>query len=136
MEFLALAAALQLTVYAEGRLHATGSDAQSVLDLIPGRRQRLQQVLKDHHFLLQCIDNSIFRGAPLPFKVPSHVENNKKQKDDKGRLGVNWTKDEWGNWMADRIAALDVASIQRQGIQFHLIKVPARDVYANLLYAG
>ena len=66
--------------------------------------------------------------------MPSHVENDKRLKDAQGRLGVYWTKDEWGNWIADRVAALDVASLQRQGIKFHLIKVPARDIYANLLY--
>ena len=55
MEFLALAASLKVTVLSEGRLQATGSDAQSVLDLLPGRRQRLQQVMKDHHFLRTAI---------------------------------------------------------------------------------
>jgi len=64
MEFIALAASLQATVLSGGRLHATGSDAQAVLNLIPGRRQRLQQVMKDHHFLLQCIDSRIFEQAP------------------------------------------------------------------------
>ena len=34
MEYLALVGALQATVYSEGRLHATGSDAESVLDLM------------------------------------------------------------------------------------------------------
>ena len=50
MEFLTLAASLQATVQTDGSLHATGSDAQSVLDLIPNRRRRLQHVMKDHHF--------------------------------------------------------------------------------------
>ena len=116
MEFLALAASLQVTVLSKGRLHATGSDAKSVLDLIPGRRQRLQQVFKDHHFLLQCIDNSLYRGAPMPYKVPSHVEKDKTKKDAQGRLGVNWTNDEWGNWIADRVAAKDTKALQLQGI--------------------
>jgi hypothetical protein len=57
MEFLALAGALQMTVFNLDRLRATASDAQGVLKLLPNRRHHLQQVLKDHHFLLQCIDN-------------------------------------------------------------------------------
>ena len=125
MEFLALAASLQVTVLSEGRLHATGSDAKSVLDLIPGRRQRLQQVFKDHHFLLQCIDNSLYRGAPMPYKVPSHVEKDKTKKDAQGRLGVNWTNDEWGNWIADRVAAKDTKALQLQGIKYVIMTVPA-----------
>ena len=136
MEFLALAASLQATVLADGKLHATGSDAKSVLDLIPGRRQRLQHVMKDHHYLLQSIDNSLFRGAPMPYKVPSHVERHKPLKDAHGRLGVNWTKDEWGNWLADRVAADDTASLRRQGIRYHILTVPARDIYAHLMFPG
>ena len=136
MEFLALAASLQVTVLSEGRLHATGSDAQSVLDLLPGRRQRLQQVMKDHHFLLQCIDNSLYRGVPMPYKVPSHAEKHKPQKDSQGRLGVNWTNDEWGNWIADRVADNDVEALQRQGIRYVLQTVPAKKVYDQLLFSG
>ena len=70
MEYLALAGALQATTLLDGRLHATGSDARSVLDLLSGRRQRLQAVMKDHHYLLQCVDNSLHKGAPTPFPCP------------------------------------------------------------------
>ena len=136
MEFLALAASLQATVLADGTLHATGSDAKAVLDLIPKRRGRLQHVMRDHHFLLQCLDNSLFRGAPVPFKVPSHVEREKKQKDANGRLGLGWTQDEWGNWIADRIAAYDLAELRKQGIAYHVIRVTARQVYSTLMYNG
>ena len=72
MEFLALAGALQMTVFNLDKLHATASDAQGVLKLLSHRRHHLQQVLKDHHFLLQCIDNSLFKGAPMPYHVRVH----------------------------------------------------------------
>ena len=136
MEFIALAASLQATVFSGGRLHATGSDAQAVLKLIPGRKQRLQQVMKDHHFLLQCIDNYLFQGAPIPFKVPSHAERDKKQRDNQGRLGVGWTKDEWGNWIADRIAAQDLSAIRREGIRLQMLTVSVTTVYNELRTAG
>ena len=73
MEFLALAGALQMTVFNLDRLHSTASDAKGVLELLPNRRQHLQKILHDHHFLLQCIDNSLFRGAPMPYHVRRHA---------------------------------------------------------------
>ena len=93
MELSALAASLRATVLADGTLHATGSDAKSVLDLIPSRGRRLQNVMKDHYFLLQCLANSLYRGATLPYKVPSHAERDKKQKNAQGRLDVGWTQE-------------------------------------------
>ena len=92
--------------------------------------------MKDHHYLLQSIDNSLFHGAPMPYKVPIHVERHKPLKDAHGCLGVNWTKDEWGNWLADRVAADDTASLRRQGIRYHILTVPARDIYAHLMFPG
>jgi hypothetical protein len=136
MEYLALAGALQATVLTEGRLHATGSDAKSVLDLLTGRRQRLQAVTKDHHYLLQCVDNSLHKGAPLPFHVRSHVERRKPARDRNGRLGATWSNHEWGNWIADRVAANDTAGITQQGIRYHMIAIPAGDMYAKLVYHG
>ena len=72
--------------------------------------------MKDHHFLLQCLDNSLFRGAPVPYKVPSHFERDERQKDAQGRIGDGWTQDEWGNRIADRVAAYDFEVLRKQGI--------------------
>ena len=134
MEYLALAGALQATVASEGRLHATGSDAKSVLDVLTGRRQRLQAVTKDHHFLLQCVDHYLYKGASPPFHIRSHVERRKPAKHPNGQLGATWTNHEWGNWIADRIAAQDISGIVKQGIKFHMITVKAKDLYSQLPY--
>ena len=64
-----------MTVFNLDKLHATASDAQGAIRLLPHRCHHLQQVLKDHHFLLQCIDNSLFKGAPMPYHVRGHAEN-------------------------------------------------------------
>ena len=64
------------------------------------------------------------------------MSRTKKDKDAQGRLGLRWTKDEWGNWLADRFAAHDLMSIQRQGIRYHMLKVPAKDIYGHLGYQG
>ena len=69
-------------------------------------------------------------------KVPSHVESKKKKKDARGRLGVDWTKDEWGNWIADRVATHDLEALKCQGIRCHMLKVPAKSIYSKLLYSG
>ena len=136
MEFLALAGALQMTVYNLHRLHATASDARGVLELLPNRRQRLQKVLHDHHFLLQCIDNSLFKGAPMPYHVRGHAEKRKPKKDANGLYGHNWTKDDWGNWIADRIAAKDHDILTRHGIHIIEYTISATDMYASLPHAG
>ena len=136
MEFLALAGALQMTVFNLDRLHATASDAKGVLELLPNRRQHLQKILHDHHFLLQCIDNSLFRGAPMPYHVRGHAERRKPKKDTNGLYGQNWTKDDWGNWIADRIAANDHDILIRHGIHIIEYTISAKDMYASLPYAG
>ena len=74
MEYIALAAALQLTVFNLDRLHSTASDALGILKLLPNRRNHLHRVLHDHHFLLQCVDNALFQGAPMPYHVREHAE--------------------------------------------------------------
>ena len=136
MEFLALAGALQMTVFNLEKLHATASDAQGVLKLLPNRRQHLQKVLHDHHFLLQCIDNSLFKGAPMPYHVRGHAERRKPQKDVNGLLGQHWNKDDWGNWIADRIAAQDQDIITQHGIHIIEFTITASELYSSLPYVG
>ena len=125
MEFLALAGALQLSVFNIDTIHATGCDAKGVLNSIPKRRDRLQHVMRDHHFLLQSIDNSLFRGAPMPYHVRGHAEDRKPGKDSRGLLGKDWTKDDWGNWIADRIAAQDLKILRDRGL--HIIHSPPKN---------
>jgi hypothetical protein len=136
MEFLALAGALQLSVFNIDTIHATGCDAKGVLNSIPKRRDRLQHVMRDHHFLLQSIDNSLFREAPMPYHVRGHAEDRKPGKDSRGLLGKDWTKDDWGNWIADRIAAQDLKILRDHGLHIIQFSISAKELYSSLLYTG
>ena len=81
MEFLALAAALKLQMQISSGINTdqpirtapVKSDAQSIVSMIKGRQKRLRQCTKDHHLLLQCIDNALHRGCPAPVHVRSHA---------------------------------------------------------------
>ena len=131
MEFLALAGALQLMTYCAD-IHDIGSDAESILKLIPKRSKILQTVTRDHHYLLQCVDNSLHRGARQPYHVRGHAETRKPGKDKHGRLGASWNKDDWGNWIADRLAANDIDILHQHGIHVQYISVSAIDIYKAL----
>ena len=115
MEYLALAGALQLSS-TDDRLLNIGSDAESIVNLLPKRCKKLSNITKDHHYLLQCADNFLHRGAQLPYAVESHAETRKPHKDAQGRYGHTWTKDDWGNWIADRVAAEDYDILSQHGI--------------------
>ena len=104
MEYLALAAAMLLLAHTK-TLHSTVCDAKSVLDNIPGRRRKLQNIHKDHHFLLQCIDDAIHHGFPVQYHVRSHADDRKPKRDSRGRLGAGWTVVDWGNNLNDRVAS-------------------------------
>lgn len=136
MEYLALAGAMQMSVFNLDKLHAIGSDAKSVLQQLEHRRQRLQNVFHDHHFLLQCIDNSLHRGAPMPYFVQSHAEKRKSAKDADGCFGATRNKDDWGNWIADRVAALDYDILTKHGIHTISITLKARELYNSLMFTG
>jgi len=83
MEYLALAGALQLSS-TDDRLLNIGSDAESIVNLLPKRCKKLNNITKDHHYLLQCADNFLHRGAQLPYAVESHAETRKPLKDAQG----------------------------------------------------
>ena len=135
MEFLALAGALQLTTHCPD-LHDTGSDAQAILKLLPKRSRILQTVTRDHHYLLQCVDNSLHKGVRTPYHVKGHPESRKPGKDKHGRLGASWNKDDWGNWIADRLAANDTDILRKHDIQIKYISVSAMDLYKSLRTTG
>ena len=135
MEYLALAGALQLSS-TDGRLLNIGSDAESVVNLLPKRCKKLNHITKDHHYLLQCADNFLHRGAQLPYAVESHAETRKPQKDAHGRYGQTWTKDDWGNWLADRVAAEDYDILSQHGINVIQFRIKATTMYDLLLSHG
>ena len=89
-----------------------------------------------HVFLLQCIDNYLHLGAPMPYYVKSHVEQRKRGRDSAGYLGAGWTNDEWDNFIADRVAQQKDDDLLDHGL--HIIKytVTAADLYASLGIPG
>ena len=135
MEYLALAGALQLSAN-ERSLHATGSDAKSILDALPKRKARLQHAHKDHHFLLQSVDNLLHQGAPAPYYVRAHAERRKPKKDGLGRLGKDWTTDDWGNYIADRVACHAIDDLSHEGLNVVMLRITATDLYNSLGSTG
>ena len=117
-------------------LHATRCDAKPVLDNIPGRRRKQQYIHKDHHFLLQCIDEAIHRGSPVPYHVRSHADYRKPARDARGRLGAGCTDDDWGNYIADRVAIEAQDDLTFHGIQYVEITITATDLYNSLGFSG
>ena len=133
MEFLALVAAfkLQITLLSASSnaigLAPVRSDANSIVSMLRHRRKKLCQASKKHHLLLQCADNSIFRGYKLPIHVKGHVEKRKPGKEN------TWTHHEWGNYIADRAAGVDYDTLRKKGLQIHIHEVNARDIYSAIL---
>ena len=93
MKYLALAAALHLSAVTP-TLHATGYDAKSVINNIPGSRRKLSHLHKDHHYLLSTTYGRMLTRKP--------------KKDSRGCYGLTWIEDVWGNYIADRVAEDDL----------------------------
>ena len=95
--------------------------------MLKGRRKRLRQVSKQHHFLLQCIDNSIHNGCKLPLHVPSHADKRKPGQEH------TWTHQDWGNYIADRAADRDYHTLRMKGITVEVREYSAVEIYNSLL---
>ena len=72
----------------------------------------------------------------MPYYVQSHAENRKSAKDSDGCYGLHWNKDDWGNWIADRVAAQDYDILRKHRLNVRHITIDARDLYTALKYAG
>ena len=125
MEYIALAAAMKLQSMG-CTANPIGSDANSIISMLPHRKQRLRQVCNDHILPLQCIDDAIHQGCPLPEHVQSHPE--KRKPGNKS----NWTAEDWGNYIADRAAAADYETLRDNGIKVHVLEVSAATIYNDL----
>ena len=126
MEFVALAAALKIQQSGCTTM-PIGSDANSIITLLPHRHHRLKQCMSNNAIPLQCADNCLHNGCPMPVHVESHPERRKP--GDKS----DWTNSDWGNFIADRAAALDYTTLHSLGIDTRTIHVPAKDIYNGLL---
>ena len=127
MEFLALAAAMTV---ADGlSAKPVVSDAESVLELLPGRKKELSNTRKSHQIPLQAIDRLLDEGAPMPLHVYSHPETEKPNKS-------TWTQDDWGNFMADRAAAQDWAAFAKEGLKVIRSTIPAGQLLEDLIAPG
>ena len=125
MEYIALAAAMKLQSMGCTST-PVGSDANSIITMLPHRRLRLRQVCHDHSLPLQCIDDAIYNGSPLPEYVESHPERRKPgNKED-------WTAEDWGNYIADRAAAADYETLRECGLRIQVLEVPATTIYNDL----
>jgi hypothetical protein len=127
MEFIALAAALKLQTLCKNsatpqqpiQAAPVKSDANSIVSMLAGRGKRLRQITKDHHLLLQCIDNSLHQGCPTPVHVKSHAERRKEEHA-------------WN----DRAADKDNAILQSKGLTLEIKEITALELYNTLLEQG
>ena len=109
MEYLALTGALLLQK--EIQAEKTYTDCQSVYKIVCNRQEHLNNTDESHRVLLQTMNGILAHGLQMPGWVPSHVEKDKsKQKD-------SWTRNEWGNYIADKVADDKMQLLQNEGLQ-------------------
>ena len=72
----------------------------------------------------------------MPYHVRGHAGKRKPHKDSNGLLGKHWTKDDWGNWTADRVAAQDHDILTRHGVQIVQLNISASELYSSLPSSG
>lgn len=100
VEFLGVTAAMQLgaALREEGHPHLkVHTDCQSVLAKIKGLYGGLRRVTTSHLALLECIHRLKEAGYCSPSKVKAHPER-------RTRDHSSWTAEEWGIFLADRVA--------------------------------
>ena len=95
-----------------------------------------QYIHKNHHCLLQCIDEAIHRSSPVLYHVRSHADYRKMTRDALGRFGAVWSDDDWGNNIADRAAIEVQDNLTFHGIQYVEITITATDLYNSLGFLG
>ena len=129
MEYIVLAAAMKLQSLGCTTL-PVGSDANSIISMLPHRSHRLRHVCADHALPLQCIDDALHSGSPLPTYVESHPERRKPGNK------ADWTAEDWGNFIADRAAAADYDTLRDLGLRVQVLEISAATVYADLRTHG
>ena len=127
MEFLSLAMAM--TVGTNLSLKPVMSDAESIIKMIPHRKEELRNTHKTHHTLLTAIDLLIASGSPTPQHIRSHPEKHKPDRN-------SWTCDDWGNYIADRAAGNDLTTLRRAGLDIHDSTVQSATALSHLLTPG
>ena len=132
MEYLALALATQIQQYSKG----TGiySDSQAVVKVIRKRQEHLSKRDCSHRMILQVIDTAVRNDASEASWIPSHAERREKRRQ-------YWTRDEWGNHLADKVADGNVAAVTTMHPHIQWTTVAAITAMASLpgkgeLYIG
>ena len=95
MEYLALALVTKIQLHSQGT--EINSDSQAVVKIIRRRNVHLNKRDCSHRLLLQSIVSSIRQKAQEAHWIPSHAERQKQSQR-------TWTRDEWGNHLADKVA--------------------------------
>ena len=127
MEFLSLAMAM--TAGANLSSKPVMSDAESIINMLPHRKEELRNTHKTHHTLLTAIDLLIAAGSPLPQHIRSHPEKHKPDRN-------SWNGDDWGNYIADRAAGDDLNTLRREGLDIRDITVQSAAALSHLLTPG
>ena len=115
-----------MTIAKELSALPVASDAKSVLDTLPHRKRDLRNPKKNYQIPLQAIDRILDTGTPMPIHVRAHPEVRKPDRS-------TWTHDDWGNFIADRVAAKDWSGLSRAGLNVRSITVSAPTVLRDLL---
>ena len=127
MEFLALAMAMNASANISNK--STMSDAESIIRMLPKRKEELRNTRKTHHIFLQSIDKLLASGVPYPEHIRSHPEIHKPDR-------ATWTTDDWGNYIADRTAGNDILNLRKSGLDIRELVVSAPRAVKDLLEPG
>eukprot|EP01041_Mallomonas_annulata_P042122 gene42122-biopygen5635 len=99
MEYMALAAATAIKTEIQTQ-EPIRTDCQAVVKILASRHYHLRQKNTTHRTLLQYATMHIEQGQCLPEHLMGHPERREPNRE-------KWTRDQWGNHLADRAAEGD-----------------------------
>eukprot|EP01041_Mallomonas_annulata_P006771 gene6771-biopygen3259 len=102
MEYMALAAATAIKTELQAQ-EPIRTDCQAVVKVLASRHYHLRQKNTTHRTLLQYATMHIDQGQCLPEHVMGHPERREPNRE-------KWTRDQWGNHLADRAAEGDTGA--------------------------
>eukprot|EP01041_Mallomonas_annulata_P042156 gene42156-biopygen7546 len=102
MEHMALAAATAIKNEVQAQ-EPIRTDCQAVVKILASRHYHLRQKNTTHRTLLQYATMHIDQGQCLPEHVMGHPERREPNRE-------KWTRDQWGNHLADRAAEGDTGA--------------------------
>ena len=103
------------------------TDCQAVQKTLAKGAQRVRKGMAEYRLLsesiLQCQEEY---GVPAVEWVKAHPERRTQEV-------AEWTREEWGIWLADRAAADDWSALEEMGVECEMIEVDVKTVHKGLV---